>query len=489
MTSTRPAAVIVLAAGGGTRMRSATPKVMHRIGGRSLLGHALATARRLEPGHIVVVVRHERDRVAAHVGEIDRTATIAHQDEVPGTGRAVECALGALPADLTGVVLVTMGDVPLLDSATLQDLLDHHVAGEAAMTVATATLPDPAGYGRILDDEAGRVSGIVEERDATSEQRALTEVNAGIYAFDAAALRKGLSRVGTDNAQREKYLTDTLAVLRDSGGTVQAFHVEDRWQTEGVNDRVQLARLGAELNRRVVERWMRSGVTVVDPATTWVDLDARLGSDVTIHPHTQLLGSTVVGNDVTIGPDTTLTDCEVADGAAVVRTQATGARIGEGATVGPFSYLRPGTVLGKRGRIGGFVETKNAAIGDRAKVPHLSYVGDADVGDGTNIGAGTIFANYDGVAKHHTTVGAECRTGANNTFVAPVVIGDGAATGAGTVVRRTVPPGSLAVSAGPQRLILDWVRRRRAGSAAERTADTAAGKAPAAGTAPAEETP
>jgi len=484
VTSTRPAAVIILAAGGGTRMKSAKPKVLHSLGGRTLLGHAMSTARSLDPLHVVVVVRHSRDLVAAHVEEIDPSATVADQDEVAGTGRAAECGLDALPAGLEGPVVVTMGDVPLLARETLQDLLDAHIDGGAAMTVATATPADPTGYGRIVRDGAGSVDAIVEERDATEEQRALTEVNAGIYVFDARSLRTALAQIGTDNVQQEKYLTDILAVLRRSGDTVLTCHVEDGWQTEGVNDRVQLARLGAELNRRVVERWMRSGVTVVDPATTWVDVGASLGTDVTIHPHTQLLGGTTVGNGVTIGPDTTLIDCEVADGAVVLRTHGSGAVIGEGATVGPFSYLRPGTVLGKEGKIGGFVETKNAVIGTRAKVPHLSYVGDADVGDGTNIGAGTIFANYDGVAKHHTSVGAECRTGANNTFVAPVSIGDGAATGAGTVVRRPVPPGSLAVSTGPQRVVADWVRRRRPGTAADRAAglavETAAEKTAAA---------
>ncbi|MGI8702682.1 MAG: bifunctional UDP-N-acetylglucosamine diphosphorylase/glucosamine-1-phosphate N-acetyltransferase GlmU [Nocardioidaceae bacterium] len=473
MTPTHPAAVVILAAGGGTRMRSATPKVLHTIGGRTLLGHALATARSLAPQHVVVVVRRERDRVAAHVADVDPDATLADQDEVAGTGRAAECGLRALPAHLTGTIVVTMGDVPLLTAATLQQLLDRHVEGGAAMTLATAQLPDPTGYGRVLYDETGSVRGIIEERDATDEQRSLTEVNAGIYAFDVSSLRAALAQIGTDNAQREKYLTDSVAVLRAGGARVLAHPVDDRWETEGVNDRVQLARLGAELNRRVVEHWMRAGVTVVDPATTWVDVDVTLGRDVTIRPQTQLLGACTIGDDVVIGPDTTLTDVEVGRGASVVRTQATLALIGDGASVGPYAHLRPGTELGARGKIGEFVGTKNAVIGDGAKVPHLSYVGDADIGEGTNIGAGTIFANYDGVAKHHTTVGAQCRTGANNTFVAPVTIGDGAATGAGTVVRRTVPPGSLAVSTGPQRVVSDWVRRRRPGTPAHRAAERA----------------
>lgn len=478
MTPNRPVAVIILAAGGGTRMRSTTPKVLHPLGGRTLLGHALVTARRLEPAHLVVVVRHGRDRVAAHVAEVDPRAVIADQDAIAGTGRAAECGLAVLPADLDGQVVVTMGDVPLLATDTLEALLEAHAASGAAMTVATADLPDPTGYGRILSD-GDAVTGIVEERDATPSQRALTEVNAGIYVFEAAALRLALSRVGADNAQQEKYLTDTVALIRADGGAVAGHRVADRWQTEGVNDRVQLARLGAELNRRIVEGWMRSGVTVVDPATTWVDVDVRLGVDITIHPYTQLLGVTTVADDAAIGPDTTLADCVVGAGATVMRTQGSSAVIGARATVGPFAHLRPGTELGDGGKIGEFVGTKNAVIGAGAKVPHLSYVGDASIGSGTNIGAGTIFANYDGVAKHRTTVGAECRTGANNTFVAPLSIGDGAATGAGTVVRRTVPPGALAVSTGAQRLVVDWVQRRRAGTAAHRAAERAIASAPA----------
>ncbi len=477
MTANRPAAVIVLAAGGGTRMRSATPKVLHSIGGRTLLGHALRAARGVDPDHVVVVVRHSRDAVAAEVTQLDPGAVIADQDEIAGTGRAAECGLESLPADLRGTVLVTMGDAPLLAAETLQALADGHQSERVPVTVMTALLDDPAGYGRILRDAAGHVEGIVEERDASPEQRAVTEVNAGFYAFDAQALRAALLEVGTDNSQGEKYLTDVVEVVRSSGGTIRGHLVDDTWQTEGVNDRVQLARLGAELNRRVVERWMREGVTVVDPATTWLDVDVSLGRDVTIRPHTQILGATTIGDDVTIGPDTTLTDVEIGDGATVVRTQATLAVIGAGATVGPFSYLRPGTRLGARGKIGGFVETKNASIGVGAKVPHLSYVGDADIGEGTNIGAGTIFANYDGVAKHHTTVGSHCRTGSGNVFVAPVEVGDGSATGAGTIVRQDVPPGGLALSAGPQRVIPDWVPRRRPGSPAAVAAEQAVARA------------
>ncbi|MGH3472514.1 MAG: bifunctional UDP-N-acetylglucosamine diphosphorylase/glucosamine-1-phosphate N-acetyltransferase GlmU [Nocardioidaceae bacterium] len=460
-----PLAVIVLAAGGGTRMKSATPKVLHRIGGRTLLAHAVTAARGLHPEHLVVVVRNGREQVAAELAEVAPDAVLAEQDEVPGTGRAAECGLEALPAGADGTVLVTMGDVPLLTTATLATLAEVHGAGAAA-TVITAELADPTGYGRILRDDTGQVVGNVEQKDATPDQQAISEINSGLYAFEAALLRRALGRVGRTNAQSERYLTDVLALIRDEGGTIATLSVDDIWQLEGVNDRVQLARLGAELNRRIVEGWMRAGVTVVDPATTWIDADVSLGTDVTIYPQTQIHGASTIGSDVSIGPDTTLTDVDIGDGACVVRTQGSLAVVGAGANVGPFAYLRPGTTLGAASKVGTFVETKNAELSAGAKVPHLSYVGDAEIGAGTNVGAGTIFANYDGAAKHHTVLGAHCKIGSNNTFVAPVRIGDGAATGAGTVVRRDVRPGDLSVSAGPQRDIDRWVLRKRAGTAA-----------------------
>lgn len=462
--SHRLAAVIVLAAGEGTRMKSSTPKVLHRIGGRTLVGHAIAAARAVNPEHLAVVVRHERDLVAAHVAEVDPQAVIADQDEVKGTGRATECALDALPADLEGTVLVTYGDVPLLAGDTLQSLVEEHVTTQSAVTVITAHLDDPTGYGRILRGADDGVEGIVEQKDATDEQRAITEINSGIYAFDAGVLVDALRQVGTDNAQGEKYLTDVLAIARKAGGRVRAHLIDDLWQTEGVNDRVQLARLGKELNRRTTERWMREGVTIVDPDTTWIDSDVTIGRDAMILPGTQLLGATTIGARATIGPDTTLTDTEVGTAAEVKRTEALLAVIGEGATVGPFSYLRPGTELGAKGKIGGFVETKNAKIGAGAKVPHLTYAGDATIGEGANIGAGTIFANYDGVAKHHTTVGRHSFVGSDSVLIAPVNIADGAYVGAGSALTGDVDPGQIAVARGRQRNIDGWVARARAGT-------------------------
>jgi len=468
-----PQAVVVLAAGAGTRMKSAIPKVLHPICGRSLLMHAVTAAAGLDPQRLVVVVRHQRDLVVEHLGEHAPYALIADQDDVPGTGRAVQCGLEQVDAD-GGTVVVTYGDVPLLDAEALGALVTEHEESGNAVTVLTARVPDPTGYGRIVRDEEGReVLGIVEHKDATSEQRTIDEVNSGIYAFDLAVLRSALERIGTDNAQGEMYLTDVLAIARGDGGAVRAVVTDDPILVEGANDRVQLAQLGAEMRRRINERHMRAGVTIVDPAATYIDADVTIGQDTVIQPGVQLQGATDIAAEAEIGPDSTLRDTVVGRGASVVRTQALLAEIGDEATVGPFTYLRPGTVLGAGGKIGGFCETKNADIGPGAKVPHLSYVGDAEIGEGTNIGAATIFANYDGVTKHRSRVGKHVRVGSDSVLVAPVEIGDGASTGAGTVVRKDVPPGALAVSAASQRNMEGWTERRRGGTKAAEAAKAA----------------
>jgi bifunctional UDP-N-acetylglucosamine pyrophosphorylase/glucosamine-1-phosphate N-acetyltransferase len=455
--------VIVLAAGGGTRMKSKTMKVLHRVGGRSMIGHVLNAVQAVEPQRVVAVVGHQREQVGAHIQELVADCVLAVQEELRGTGDAVRAAVEAV-GSLDGTVIVATGDTPLLRGETLRAFAEEHEAAQRAVSVLSAIAEDPFGYGRIVRDEDGDVVAIVEEKDATPEQRAIAEINSGIIAFDGAFLLEALPRIGNDNAKGEYYLTDTVRIARDAGLTVGAYAIDDHWQTEGANDREELALLGKELNRRIVSGWMQDGVTVMDPATTWIDADVVLAPDVTILPGTQLLGATVVAEDAVIGPDTTLKDCEIGAGAHVVRSHGELAVIGDGASVGPFAYLRPGTRLGADGKIGTFVETKNAQIGDGAKVPHLSYVGDAEIGEGTNIGAGTIFANYDGLAKHRTKVGRHAKTASNNTFVAPVEIGDGAATGAGTVVRRNVPPGALAVSAGPQRNLPGWAQTKRAGT-------------------------
>jgi bifunctional UDP-N-acetylglucosamine pyrophosphorylase/glucosamine-1-phosphate N-acetyltransferase len=460
--------VIVLAAGGGTRRKSTTRKVLHRVGGRSMIGHVLKAVGALEPACVCAVVGHQREQVGPHVLECLPEAVLAVQEEQLGTGHAVRAALDALAAQgrepESGTVIVAYGDTPLLEGGTLRAFAAEHEAAQAAVSILSGVVDSPTGYGRVVRDSDGDVVAIVEEKDATDDQLAITEINSGILAFEAGFLRDVIGRIGNDNAKGEYYLTDTVQLARVAGLTVTAYPVDDVWQTEGANDRVQLAAVGRELNRRILTRWMREGVTVMDPETTWVDADVVLAPDVTLLPGTQLLGATVVDEDAVIGPDTTLEDCEVGVGARVVRTHGQLAVVGDGATVGPFAYLRPGTRLGAGGKIGTFVETKNAEIAEGAKVPHLSYVGDAAIGEGSNIGAGTIFANYDGVRKHRTTVGRHAKTGSNNTFVAPVEIGDGAGTGAGTVVRRNVPPGALAVSAGAQRNLPGWAQSRRPGT-------------------------
>jgi len=478
VTPPRPTAVIVLAAGEGTRMKSAMPKVLHTIGGRSLVHHAIAAARGIDPIHLEVVVRHERDLVAAHIAECDPDCLIADQDEIKGTGRAVECGLAALPAELSGTIVVTYGDVPLLTSETLREVLAAHERASVAVTVVTSHIPDPTGYGRIVRDADGSVARIVEQKDATDDERAITEVNSGIYAFEATLLTQALAGLGTDNAQGEKYLTDVVGIARAQGRAVAAYVLADVWQTEGVNDKIQLARLGAELNRRTVEAAMREGAIIRDPATTWIDTDVSIGRDTVIEPNVQLRGATTIGADCLIGPDTTLVDMEVGDGATVCRTQGSLSVVGPGATVGPWAYLRPGTELGAEAKIGTFVETKNANIGAGSKIPHLSYVGDATIGTGTNIGASSVFVNFDGVAKHRTTVGDHCRMGSDTMYVAPVTIGDGAYSGAGTVIRSDVPPGALVLTDAPQRVIEGWVAEHRPDTEAARAA-AAAGAAAA----------
>ena len=464
--------VIVLAAGGGTRMKSKTMKVLHPIAGRSMIGHVLRAVQAVEPTRVVAVVGNQREQVGPHILALVPTAVLAIQETQEGTGHAVRVAMEAA-GTTTGTVIVAAGDTPLLEGESLRAFADEHEAAQRAVSILSGRVENPFGYGRILRNHEGDVEAIVEEKDATPEQREIDEISAGIFAFDAAFLVEALPRISNDNAKGEYYLTDTVHLARQAGLTVGAHVLDDVTQAEGANDRAQLAELGRTMNQRIVTRWMREGVTVMDPATTWIEADVVLEPDVTILPGTQLLGATVVREDAVIGPDTTLKDCEIGAGARVIRTHGELAVIGDRATVGPFAYLRPGTQLGIGAKIGTFVETKNATLGDGAKVPHLSYVGDAEIGEGTNIGAGTIFANYDGLAKHRTTVGRHVKTGSNNTFVAPVTIGDGAGTAGGTVVRRNVPPGALAVSNSAQRNLKGWTESRRAGTAQAEAAGAA----------------
>ncbi|MFD9022989.1 bifunctional UDP-N-acetylglucosamine diphosphorylase/glucosamine-1-phosphate N-acetyltransferase GlmU [Streptomyces parvulus] len=472
MSAIRPAAVVVLAAGEGTRMKSATPKVLHQLCGRSLVGHVLAASGELDPQNLVVVVGHAREKVTAHLAEVAPDVRTAVQEQQNGTGHAVRMGLEALGGTIDGTVVVVCGDTPLLTGATLEALAATHSADGNAVTVLTAEVPDATGYGRIVREEStGAVTAIVEHKDATEAQRAIREINSGVFAFDGRLLADALGKVRTDNSQGEEYLTDVLGILREAGHRVGASVAADHREIAGINNRVQLSEARRILNDRLLTEAMLAGVTVVDPASTWVDVTVTFERDAVVHPGTQLHGSTHLAEGAEVGPNSRLTDTRVGAGARVDNTVAYGSDVGPQASVGPFAYLRPGTRLGLKSKVGTYVETKNASIGEGTKVPHLSYVGDATIGEFTNIGAASVFVNYDGQDKHHTTIGSHCRTGSDNMFVAPVTVGDGSYTAAGSVITKDVPPGSLAVARGQQRNIEGWVARKRPGSAAAKAAE------------------
>ncbi|MCX4747116.1 bifunctional UDP-N-acetylglucosamine diphosphorylase/glucosamine-1-phosphate N-acetyltransferase GlmU [Kitasatospora sp. NBC_01287] len=487
MSANPLAAVIVLAAGEGTRMKSkALPKVLHPICGRSLLGHAVTAAEELTPQHLVVVIGHLKDLVAEHLGEAHPRARAVVQEKQHGTGHAARIAVEALAADgiaLDGTVVVTYGDVPLLSAATLRELAERHAAEGNGVTVLTAEVPDPTGYGRIVrDGVGGPITGIVEHKDADAAQRAITEINSGVYAFDGKLLADALARIGTDNAQGEEYLTDTLEILRSAGHRVGTLVAADHREILGINDRLQLAEARRLLNDRLLEAAMRAGVTVVDPASTWIDVEVGFEPDAVVLPGTQLHGATHLGEGSRVGPNCTLTDAVVGAGATVSNAVVEQAEIGAGASVGPFAYLRGGVVLGAKGKVGTFVEVKKSSIGAGAKVPHLSYMGDATIGEGANVGAACVTANWDGVNKNPTVIGAHARVGTDNMLIAPVTVGDGAYTGAGSVISKDVPPGALGVNRAQQRNIEGWVARKRPGTASAAAAEAALAEAAPAGT-------
>jgi bifunctional UDP-N-acetylglucosamine pyrophosphorylase/glucosamine-1-phosphate N-acetyltransferase len=460
VSETSPAAVVILAAGEGRRMRSRTPKVLHTLCGRTMVGHALAAAGELDPARLVVVVGHGRDQVSEEIAAVAPRARVVVQDQQLGTGHAVRMVTETIGV-MSGTVVVTCADMPLLRGRTLRELVEtHHRAGNA-VTVLTAR-GDAAGYGRIVRDAEGAFLRIVEERDATPAERAIDEYNSGLYAFDGTLLADAIKRVTTDNDQQQEYLTDMVDILRRDGHRVGTLLAADASEVAGVNDRVQLAAARRALNERILDGWMRAGATITDPASTLIDVTVTIGQDAEIGPQTQLLGTTAIGAGARVGPGCLLEDTTVGEDAVVLHAVCRQAGIGPRVTVGPFAYLRPGASIAADAHIGSYVELKKSVVGPGAKVPHLTYVGDAHIGAGANIGAGVIFANYDGAAKHETTVGAHAFVGSNSVLVAPVTIGDGAYTAAGSAITQDVPPGDLAVARGRQHNSGGWVVRNRA---------------------------
>lgn len=439
-------------------MRSRTPKVLHDLCGRPLIAWSIAAARAAGAARIVVVDGPDR-ALAPHLPD---GVELAVQTQARGTGDAVLAARGAI--DPASEVVVLSGDVPLITAALIGELVAAPLSGEAVATVATMILEDPRGYGRVVRDASGGVLRVAETKvpgDASEEELAICEVNAGVYAFAGGALLSALEQIAPDNAQGEYYLPDVLPVLRRDGARVAAWRVEHAEQLLGINDRVELASARAVAQRRVHEHLMRAGVTIVDPASTVIEADVIVAPDSVIEPSSFLRGSTSVGRGCRVGPLTTLIDTVLGDDVHVPHSYLQGAEVRDGAVVGPFAYLRPGALLREGAKAGTFVEIKNSDIGPGAKVPHLSYIGDADVGEGTNLGAATITANYDGRDKHRTTIGARVRTGVDTTLVAPVDVGDDAYTGAGSVITEDVPPGALGIARARQVIKEGYAERRR----------------------------
>jgi len=462
VSETSPAAVVILAAGEGTRMKSRTPKVLHKLSGRSLLGHAIAAAGDLAPQRLVVVVGHAREEVAAAAVAAAPQADIVVQEQQLGTGHAVRMVIESVGA-MAGTVIVTYGDMPLLRGQTLAELAARHAAAGNAVTVLTARGDFP-GFGRIVRDADGAFLRIVEERDATEAERAIDEFNSGCYAFDGALLADAIKRVTTNNSQHEEYLTDVVEILRGDGHPVGTVLAAEPAEIRGVNDRVQLAQARRALNDRILQNWMLAGVTIIDPASTWIDVTVTIGQDAEIGPQTQLEGATAIGPGAKVGPGCLLEDTTVGEDAVLLHAVCRQSAIGPRVTIGPFAYLRPGASIADGAHIGTYVELKKSHIGAGAKVPHLTYVGDATIGAGSNIGAGTIFANYDGAHKHHTEVGENAFVGSNTVLVAPVAIGDGAYTAAGSAIQEDVPAGDLGIARGHQHNSDGWVLRNRQGT-------------------------
>jgi len=448
-----------MAAGEGTRMRSSTPKMLHPVCGRPMVAWPIVAAREAGAGRVAAIVSPGRDLSSG----LPEGVETVEQPTADGTGGAIRAALPLIEESET--VLILSGDVPLISAAVIEDFLHAHASSEAAATMMTIELDDPGAYGRVVRDSSGAVERVVEAKadgDAEAWQLEIREINAGTYAFDAAPLAAALQALSNDNAQGEYYLPDVFPALREAGHSVFAHKTGDLAVTMGVNNRVDLAAVEAEGRRRLLEAHMLAGVTFVDPASTWVDAGVEIAADARIEPGTTLKGETAIAEGAVVGPLSTLIDCSVGAGSQVLHSYLVECDVRAGCSVGPFAYLRPGALLEDGAKAGTFVEIKNSQVGEGSKVPHLSYVGDADIGPGSNLGAGTITANYDGFRKNRTVIGRDVRIGVDTMLIAPVEVGDSAYTGAGAVIKDDVPDGALAVSENAQRNIDGYAARKAA---------------------------
>lgn len=448
---------VILAAGKGTRMKSALPKVLHRAGGKPMVQHVLDASRAAGAKRNILVVGFGAEFVRASVGD---QAEIVAQPEQLGTGHAVRM-VEPLLKDAHGTVMVLCGDTPLLTGRLLSHLYQNHWASGAKATVLTAVMPDATGYGRIIRTETGNVARIVEEKDATEDERRIKEINSGIYCFEVDALFQALSGVGCDNAQGEYYLTDVLAILQANGEKIGAVAAGDYEEILGVNSRVQLSEAEKILRRRKNLALMESGVTLMDPESTFIDADVSIGQDTIIYPFTWIEGDSVIGEACVLGPSSRFCDAHIGKEVTAQFVHAHDCEIGDGAIIGPYVNLRPDTKLSPRVKIGNFVEVKNSKIGEGSKLPHLQYIGDCDMGAGVNMGCGTITVNYDGRNKYRTTIGDDAFIGCNSNLVAPVTVGPGAYVAAGSTITKEVPGGDLAVARARQKNIPHWVDKRK----------------------------
>ena len=466
--------VIVLAAGEGTRMKSNSAKVLHEIAGRSIIENLLAAVMPLEAKNLSIVVGAHKEEVVEHLSQIAPKAKTVVQEKRDGTGGAAQLALAEHKGD--GTVLILAGDTPLLTNQTLSEFLEVHEKGNYSASVLTALLPDPTGYGRIIRGDDGVILKIVEEKDATDSEKDIDEINTGVYLFDSKTLREVISKLKNNNSQKELYLTDVISLVNAEGKSAHAVLSNDYTETLGINDRTQLAECAAIMRDRINHQHMLNGVTIIDPTTTWIDFNVKIESDVVIYPGTAISGDSHIKSGAVIGPRTTLVECQVGQSASVVESFATKSTIGNSAKVGPYTYLRKGTVLANESKAGAFVEIKNSTVGKGSKIAHLSYVGDAQIGEESNIGAATVFVNYDGEQKHQTKIGDQVRIGSDTMLVAPVTVGDGAYTAAGSVINEDVPAGAIGIGRARQVNILGWVLRKRSQSKSASAAKKAGAK-------------